>query len=344
MSDAIPFTGERYLPGVPGEIAYEHVHRYAFAQRFAEGRRVLDAACGEGYGSALLAGKAASVLGIDIDAATIERARERYATCANLAFEAGSVASLPCADASFDAVVSFETVEHIGADDQRRMLAEFARVLVPGGLLIISSPNRVEYSERAGYRNPFHVRELDRDELALLLGEAFPAQRWYRQRRYLGSALWAEEGAGPYEALTGDASSSRAMVPPEATYFVVIAAASDQALAAAADAAPSLSIYADAADSEWARADHEASEALRLDALVIARERELDDARRRIEALGADLARHQRRAGELAAEHERQQAALVAQERIIAYRQSARWWLVLPWLRIRRAWERIHSA
>jgi len=55
------FTGERFLPGVAGEIAYEHCHRYAFARRFVTGARVLDAACGEGYGAALLAGVRAHV-------------------------------------------------------------------------------------------------------------------------------------------------------------------------------------------------------------------------------------------------------------------------------------------
>lgn len=344
MPDATPFTGERYLPGVPGEIAYEHVHRYAFARRFAKSRRVLDAACGEGYGSALLADAAASVLGVDIDAATIGAARQRYAARVNLSFEIASVTSLPCADASIDLIASFETVEHVGADDQHRMLAEFARVLAPQGTLVLSSPNRVEYSERTGYRNPFHVHELDREELASLLRETFPFQRWYRQRRYLGSALWAESATGGCETLTGDASSARATALPEATYFVVVAAASEAALAVAIEAAPSLSFYADATDSEWARVDREAREVLRLDSLLIARERELADARRQADAHAAQLAQHERRVVELAAERERQQGALAAQERIIAYRQSVRWWLALPWLRMRRAWNRIRSA
>src|SRR6266403_4168752 len=71
----IPFTGERFLPGCAGEIAYEHWHRYAFARRFATGKRVLDAACGEGYGTALLSKVASAVVGVDIDAATVAHAR-----------------------------------------------------------------------------------------------------------------------------------------------------------------------------------------------------------------------------------------------------------------------------
>lgn len=344
MPDATPFTGERYLPGVPGEIAYEHVHRYAFARRFAKGRRVLDAACGEGYGSALLADTAATVLGVDLDAATVAQAREHYATRANLSFETASVTALPCADASVDLVVSFETIEHIGADDQLRMLEEFRRVLTSDGLLVLSSPNRVEYSERTGFRNPFHVHELDRDELASLLCKDFPNQRWYRQRRYLGSALWAEERGGDYEALSGGPEAVADAARPEAMYFVVVATGHESHAADSTRDAPSLSLYADAQDSEWARIDHEAREVLRLDSLLIARDRELADARRRADAVTTSVAQLERRIAELAAEHEREQAALAAQERIIAYRQSVRWWLVLPWLRIRRAWDRIRSA
>lgn len=344
MPDATPFTGERYLPGVPGEIAYEHVHRYAFARRFAKGRRVLDAACGEGYGSALLADTAATVLGVDLDAATVAQARERYAARANLSFEAASVTALPLAEASVDLVVSFETIEHIGTDDQLRMLAEFRRVLTPDGLLVLSSPNRVEYSERTGYRNPFHVHELDRDELASLLRKDFPNQRWYRQRRYLGSALWAEEQGSECEALSGSPESVADAVRPDAMYFVVVAAGHDARAADATRNGPALSLYADAQDSEWTRVDHEAREVLRLDSLLIARDRELADARRRADTVTTAVAQLERRVAELTAEHEREQAALAAQERIIAYRQSVRWWLVLPWLRIRRAWDRIRSA
>ena len=78
MTEADAFTGERFLPGVVGEIAYEHCHRYAFARRFVAGRRVLDAACGEGYGSALLAEAADTVVGVDIDAQVVAKAATTY--------------------------------------------------------------------------------------------------------------------------------------------------------------------------------------------------------------------------------------------------------------------------
>ena len=84
MSADLEFTGERYVPGTAGEIAHEHWHRYAFARRFVAGRRVADVACGEGYGSALLAESAATVVGIDIDAATLAHARSTYASRGNV--------------------------------------------------------------------------------------------------------------------------------------------------------------------------------------------------------------------------------------------------------------------
>jgi len=172
---SIEFTGERFVPWLSGEIAYEHWHRYAFARRFVAGRRVLDAACGEGYGTALLAKSAAQAIGLDVDPAAIAHARSAYAGRPHLAYECGSVAAIPLPDASVDVVVSFETIEHLPAADQPVMIAEFERVLAPGGLLLISSPDKRTYSDARGYHNEFHVRELYRDQLEALLSAEFPA-------------------------------------------------------------------------------------------------------------------------------------------------------------------------
>src|SRR5271157_2796787 len=179
---ASAFTGERFLPSCRGEIAYEHWHRYAFARRFVQGKRVLDAACGEGYGTALLATVATSAVGIDIDLATIEHARTTYGDGTRVRFVPTSCTGLPLPSASFDVIVSFETIEHLSAEEQPDMLSEFARVLAPDGLLIISSPNKRLYSDARDYVNPFHLHELYRDDLARLLGRRFPAQRWFHQR------------------------------------------------------------------------------------------------------------------------------------------------------------------
>lgn len=264
----LEFTGERFVPGAAGEMAYEHWHRYAFAREFVRDKRVLDAACGEGYGTALLAAGAATATGVDIDAATVAHARERYASRSNVRFEEGSVAALPFADASFDVVVSFETIEHVSADDQVRMLAEFSRVLAPRGLLIISSPNKRLYSEARNYRNPFHLHELNRDELARLLDAGFPHRRWFLQTRSYASALWSEDFSGTKascDVWIGDGESVTNASAPDGLYYLVIAAA-------IADALPvvtaKMSLFSDREDSEWQRVEAATREILRLDALL----------------------------------------------------------------------------
>lgn len=192
MTESVPplnFTGERFTPECVREIWYEHWHRYVFARRFAAGKRVLDAACGEGYGSALLAGTAANVLGIDIADAAIKHAQARYATHANVTFARGDCTALEVPAASFDLVVSFETLEHVAA--QEALIAGFAKALTDDGMLIVSSPDKRSYSDVSGFRNEFHVHELYRDELLALLRAHFPHVRLYGQKLLFQSAIWS---------------------------------------------------------------------------------------------------------------------------------------------------------
>ena len=220
MSAPVEFTGERFLPECTGEIWVEHWHRYLFAAHFGAGKDVLDAACGEGYGSAWLARRARSVTGLDIDDETVRRASGKY-QAAGLRFETGSVAAMPFADASFDCAISFETLEHVAEQDA--MLAEFRRVLRPDGLLIISTPNRPEYSERRNFRNEFHVRELDEPEFHALIARHFPNQRWFGQKLLFNSGVWplaATGGSGAEWIALDDVSRSRLPVP---MYFIALA-------------------------------------------------------------------------------------------------------------------------
>ena len=125
----------------------EHLHRYFLARDLCRGLDVLDVAAGEGYGTALLAQVAHSVVGVDISAEAVAHAAEAYRG-PNFRFLEGDARCLPLADASVDAVVSFETIEHLWEHNQ--FLAEVRRVLRPGGWLIVSSPERDSFTSPSG--------------------------------------------------------------------------------------------------------------------------------------------------------------------------------------------------
>ena len=146
------FTGERFLPTVSGEIELEHMHRYLQAKELAVNKSVLDIACGEGYGSALLATVANNVIGVDISEQAIKHASAQY-KASNLKYIHGSCSLIPLPDACIDLVVSFETIEH--HVEHESMMLEIRRVLKPDGVLIISSPDRRHYSIDRNYSNPF---------------------------------------------------------------------------------------------------------------------------------------------------------------------------------------------
>jgi SAM-dependent methyltransferase len=189
-------TGERLIPeDAHGELVLgEHLARYVLATRLAPGRRVLDAACGEGYGTAMIArAGAVSAVGVDVDQATVAHARGRY----GLDFQTADVTAMPFEDGTFDLVVSFETIEHVA--DPQRALDELARVAGPDGLVLVSTPNAEQYLQP----NPFHVRELTPDEFLAALGARFAEVRPLFQQNFLTSAildvaaLAADDGEAP---------------------------------------------------------------------------------------------------------------------------------------------------
>ena len=173
-SKMLEWTGERYLPWLDDpSIGYEHLHRYAYATQFAANKKVLDLACGEGYGSRLLARSAESVVGIDIDEDAIRHASNKYIK-SNLKFKKGSITDIPIEGrAIFDVIVCFEAIEHI--EDHEKLLKEVKRLLTPDGLLVVSTPNKWAYSDEPKYENPFHVHELYLDEFTELFREIFQA-------------------------------------------------------------------------------------------------------------------------------------------------------------------------
>ncbi|HZQ05158.1 MAG TPA: class I SAM-dependent methyltransferase [Anaerolineae bacterium] len=187
------FTGERYIPSQQGKIKYEHLHRYGMLRSLVQGKTVLDIACGEGYGSALLAIHAKSVLGIDISAATIAHAQQTYRDRPNIHFLVGDCAAIPIASESKEMVVSFETLEHTAEQDE--MLREIKRILIPAGVFVVSTPNRFIYSGRSNYVNPFHVKELDYAELASLLKKQFRFVQFFGQKIAAASFVFPLEDA-----------------------------------------------------------------------------------------------------------------------------------------------------
>jgi O-antigen biosynthesis protein len=216
------FTGERYLPTEQGKIRLEHYHRYAIALDVVQGKDVLDVACGEGYGSSFMATVARSVVGVDISDKAIQHALATY-TKPNLTFCQGSATALAFADASYDVVVSFETIEHLA--EQAQMLSEIRRVLRPDGLLVISSPNRPIYSEESGEHNEFHVKELDFKEFDELLKTQFSAIHYFGQRILMGSVIQPLEGGqGSFRAWHDDGSDLKPNAGhlAEPVYFVAI--------------------------------------------------------------------------------------------------------------------------
>jgi ubiquinone/menaquinone biosynthesis C-methylase UbiE len=231
----LTFTGERFLPNEAGEMWAEHWHRYHAIQHLVADKRVLDVACGEGYGSALLSRTAAEVSGVDISNEAIAHATAEYLTQKNLKFIEASCTQLPFADHSFDVVVSFETIEHITEHDA--FLDEIKRVLTVDGLLIISSPNKAEYSDARNFQNEFHVKELYRDEMATLIEKRFAHARWWSQRNGFYSLIALESNASTgaaYEALLPDdarvitvskSAPQQAAAPLPALYFLVLASA-----------------------------------------------------------------------------------------------------------------------
>ncbi|MHB1537464.1 MAG: class I SAM-dependent methyltransferase [Acidimicrobiales bacterium] len=176
---ALPRTVERLYIQPSSPWSAEHLSRYHLAATFVRGRHVLDIACGTGYGgSLLLAAGARTVIGVDSSRDAIAAA-----TChlqSGLEFVCADGTDLPFSDDSFDVVVSFETLEHIEADD--RFVSELRRVLVQDGVIVLSTPNALHTRQIKGQSNPFHVREYEPEEVEALLSRHFAAVNLLGQR------------------------------------------------------------------------------------------------------------------------------------------------------------------
>jgi SAM-dependent methyltransferase len=172
----------------------EHYHRYHFAARFAKNRRVLDVACGEGYGSAFLAKCASEVIGIDSDQTTIDHAAQKYSSMHNLTFRVDRCETQHDDLGSFDLVVSYETIEHLAQNDQVELLKNVGKILKQDGLFIVSSPEKHEYATAVQDKNQYHKHEMTHAELKSCLESHFKYVYLCGQRILSLSAIWQLEG------------------------------------------------------------------------------------------------------------------------------------------------------
>jgi SAM-dependent methyltransferase len=169
----LALTGERTLPDVPEENYWYRRHLVVYewiAERVA-GKRVLDMACGEGYGSAVLARAASQVTGVDANPDAHEHARLRYQE-PNLTFERGLVETHG-EPGAYDAIVFLQTIEHV--QDPVAVLRHFLTRLAAGGTAYISTPNLLTLAppgaEKSG--NPWHIKEYRAEEFRELCTSVF---------------------------------------------------------------------------------------------------------------------------------------------------------------------------
>ena len=201
---ALELTGERTLPGIPEENYWFRRHEAAYLtlRPFVSGAVVLEAGCGEGYGGALLAATANTVIAVDTDQQAAAHAAGSYQT---VDVVRADLHRLPLADGSVEIVSCMQVVEHL--KDQEGFLAECARVLRPAGVLLLTTPNRLTFSPgQETPLNPFHTRELSPAELRELVDEHFVVdrllglrhgQRVRRWERSHGSLMAAQLAAPP---------------------------------------------------------------------------------------------------------------------------------------------------
>ncbi|MCC7342599.1 MAG: methyltransferase domain-containing protein, partial [Bryobacterales bacterium] len=218
------FTGERVVPGqVEPDLWNEHFARYSFASRLARQKRVLDIACGAGYGSAELAAVARTVTGIDISSEAITHAKEHY-HLPNLTFECSPADAIPHIDQSYDLVVAFEVIEHL--ESARALLSEARRLLAPGGQFIVSTPNKLYYTEtrRLSGPNPFHVHEFEFEEFRVLLAEFFPYVSLFLQNHISSIVFQPAEMTGSAEVRMAESDA----MPGEAHFFLAVCALKPQ--------------------------------------------------------------------------------------------------------------------
>jgi ubiquinone/menaquinone biosynthesis C-methylase UbiE len=211
------FTGERVIPGqVNDDLWAEHISRYAFASRFAAHANVLDLGCGTGYGASELSRSARAVVGIDTAGEAISYAREHF-SIRNTLFLQASATALPFKERAFELITAFEVIEHLVAWGS--LLSEARRVLARDGVFLVSTPNKLYYTESRGLEgaNPFHEHEFEYEEFRAALQEFFPHVAMLQQNRMESVGFYPETN------LPVDARMDRSQAPPaDASFFLAV--------------------------------------------------------------------------------------------------------------------------
>lgn len=185
-------TGERLILEQSWNLmtTLEHLHRYKAVAEIVKDKYVLDAACGTGYGSHLLSHFAKKVTGIDLSQDAIDYAISHYSN-SNLEYRQMSITDIGLEDQSVDAIVSFETIEHVAQECQIQFLNQVVRVLKKSGVFIVSTPNDQMMRDISfgAYTNEFHLCELSENEFVQLLQKHFPYVKMYYQTVTESSAI-----------------------------------------------------------------------------------------------------------------------------------------------------------
>jgi len=214
---------ERLTTNIYNDVMIEHLHRYGIALDLCSGKVVLDIACGEGYGTNLIASKAEKAIGVDIDLEAVDAARKKYKKD-NLEYHQGSANRIPCKDNFFDVVVSFETIEHHTM--HKEMMTEIKRVLKPDGFLLISTPDKLVYTDKKKIKNKYHVKELYKEEFRSLLSSYFSNVELFKQQCFFGSLIYSDDkkdNRGAVKFYQGNYSQITSSDELEALYLVAVA-------------------------------------------------------------------------------------------------------------------------
>ncbi len=231
--DVPPLDGggeNRVAPGFAWNELYIHsAKRYLFAAERTQGLQVLDLGCGTGYGAKILARQAAQVVAADVDDYPLHYGEETYPDEKIQRVRIAPISNiqgLPFKDGSFDAVVSFEVIEHVPVQQMEAFFAEIARVLKPEGVVVLSTPNKHVYIH---YPDPYHVSLMTLEEFRRLLESRFNhVQLWgqVRSRQLPHTAMEFDivpetnDGQEIYIAVCrGYAGNTRAIVLPPPTVW-----------------------------------------------------------------------------------------------------------------------------